>query len=158
MSYDVVSLVSAFCDVLTGHADVEGGLPFSEALEREALDYSLESLHAIDRYLDHLHAHADELEDQPYTNAVLAAGCYVGEVLRRRTGDRYEWVNYADYFPHQPGLSHIPEGPGTAAVLVSPDGRSMRMPLNKVARYIADGPEDSTHFFVAAERGASPGR
>lgn len=155
MSHDIVSMVPAFCNVLTGHDRVEGGLPFPEELEPQELDYSLESLHAIDRYLDHLHAHADEIEDQPYTNAVLAAGCYVGEVMRRLTGDRYEWANYADYFPHHPGLSHIPEAPGTAAVLVSPDGRSMRMPLNKVARYIADGPENSTHFFVAAEL---PGR
>ena len=151
MGHDVVSLVPDFCDALTGEGSVEGGLPFPKRLKREALDYSLKSLHTLDRYLDHLHEHADEIEDQEYTNVVLAAGCYVGEVMRRLTGKKYRWVNYADYFPHQPDLAHIAEGPNTAAVLVSRDGESMRMPLNKVARYIGEGPENSTHYFVAAE-------
>ncbi len=43
------------------------------------------------------------------------------------------------------------EGPSTWAVLVTADGQSMRMPLNKIARYINEGPENSTHDFVAAE-------
>jgi len=34
--------------------------------------------------------------------------------------------------------------------LVSDVG-GMRMPLNKIARYIGEGPENSTHYFVAAE-------
>ncbi|MGE3808173.1 MAG: hypothetical protein AB7K24_26220 [Gemmataceae bacterium] len=150
MGYDIVSLVPAFCAALTGSGSVEGGLPFPKLLEQKKLDYSLESLHALDRYLDHLYENADELEDQPYTNIVLAAGCYVGEVMRRLTGDKYQWKNYDDYFPDHPDLSHIPEGPGTAAVLVSAGG-AMRMPLNKIARYLDEGPENSTHYFVAAE-------
>ena len=153
MGYDVVSLVPDFCDAITGRKDIEGGLPFPKRLKPDKLDYSLDSLYALDKYLDHLHAHADEIEDQQYTNVVLAAGCYVGEVMRRLTGRKYRWVNYADYFPHQPDLTHIPEGPNTAAVLVTKDGQGMRMPLNKVARYIGEGPENSTHYFVAAEPG-----
>lgn len=153
MGYDIVSLVPALCDALNGRGSVEGGLPFPKRLKQSALDYSLESLHALDRYLDHLHTHADEIEDQQYTNVVLAAGCYVGEVMRRLTGDKYEWVNYANYFPHSPQLSHVPEQPGTAAVLLSATG-GMRMPLNKIARYIGEGPENSTHYFVAAELSA----
>jgi hypothetical protein len=151
MGYDIVSLVPAFCDALIGEGTVEGGLPFPKWLKQRALDYSLDSLHVLDRYLDHLHANAEKIEDQQYTNVVLAAGCYVGEVMRRLTGDKYEWVNYEDYFPHHPELGDVPEGPGTGAVLVSPDGQSMRMPLNKIARYLEEGPENSTHFFVAAE-------
>jgi hypothetical protein len=27
----------------------------------------------------------------------------------------------------------------------------MTMPLNKIARYIVDGPENNTHFYAAAE-------
>ncbi len=151
MGYDIVSLVPAFCDALTGEGAVEGGLPFPKHLKQDALDYSLDSLHVLDRYLTHLHAHIEEIEDQQYTNVVLAAGCYVGEVMRRLTGEKYEWVNYDDYFPDHPDLSHVPEGPGTGAVLVSSNGQSMRMPLNKIARYLGEGPENSTHYFVAAE-------
>jgi hypothetical protein len=152
MGYDIVSLVPVFCDALTGAGDVEGGLPYPIHLERAAMDYSLASLKVLDRYLQRLHEHADELEDQQYTNVVLSAGCYVGEVMRRATGNKYQWVNYADYFPMRPKLAAmVPEDVGSAAVLVSLDGQSMWMPLNKIARYIGEGPENSTHYFVEAE-------
>ncbi len=151
MGYDIVSLVPSFCNALTGRGRVQGGLPFPNRLNQAAMDYSLESLRVLDQYLDFLHAHARGIQDQQYTNVVLAAGCYVGEVMRRLTGNRYKWVNYADYFPHDPDLSHIPEGPGTGAVLVSQDGETMWMPLNKVERYIGEGSVNSTHYFVAAE-------
>ena len=151
MGYDIVSLVPAFCDALTGRGNVEGGLPFPEQLKQSALDFSLESLHLVDQYLNFLHARADEIENQQYINVVLAAGCYVGEVMRRLTRDKYKWVNYANYFLDRPKLAQmVPEGVGTAAVLASVDGESMRMPLNKIARFIAERQENYTHYFVAA--------
>jgi hypothetical protein len=151
MGYDIVSLVPVFCDVLLGESDVEGGLAFPHRLERRALDYSLDSLHALDHYLDYLHEHADDIEDQACTNTVLAAGCYLGEVIRRAAPIEYRWLNYADYSPHHPKLAKmVPEGVGTGAVLVAATG-AMTMPLNKIARYIGDGPENNTHFYATAE-------
>jgi hypothetical protein len=151
MGYDIVSLVPVFCEVFLGESDVEGGLAFPERIERKGLDYRLESLHALDRYLDYLHEHADEIEDQEYTNTVLAAGCYLGEVIRRCAPVEYRWMNYADYFPQRPKLAAlVPEGVGTGAVLVSATG-AMTMPLNKIARYIGEGPENNTHYYAAAE-------
>ena len=152
MGYDIVSMVPAFCDALTGAGTVQGGLPFPKRLKQTAMDYSLAGLKMLDRYLDYLYEHADEIEDQQYTNVVLAAGCYVGEVMRRLTGDKFEWVNYDDYIETRPDMAELlPEGVATAAVLASPDGVEMRLPLNKVARYIGEGPENSVHYFVAAE-------
>ena len=152
MGYDIVSMVPAFCDALTGVGSVEGGLPFPKKLNQGAMDYSLTSLKALDRYLAHLHEHPEEIEDQQYTNVVLAAGCYVGEVMRRLTGDKYEWVNYDDYLDQQPDMAELlPKGVATSAMLVSPDGEGMRLPLNKIARHISEGPENSVHYFVAAE-------
>jgi hypothetical protein len=151
MGYDIVSLVPLFCQVLLGKSRVEEGLAFPNRIDREALDYRLENLHALDRYLDYLHEHAEEIEDQEYTNTVLAAGCYPGEVIRRTASVEYRWVNYADYFPSRPKLAAmVPEGVGTGAVLVATT-EAMTMPLNKIARYIVDGPENNTHFYAAAE-------
>jgi len=50
----------------------------------------------------------------------------------------------------------VPEGVGTAAVLVAATG-AMTMPLNKIARYIGEGPVNYTHFYVAAEVRARKG-
>lgn len=151
MGYDIVSLVPVFCEVFLGESEVEGGLAFPDRIDRSALDYSLDSLHALDRYLDYLHAHAKWIEGQLYTNTILAAGCYLGEVIRRQAQVEYNWVNYADYFSRRPKLAKlVPEGVGTGAVLVAATG-AMTMPLNKIARYIGDGPENNTHFYAAAE-------
>ena len=151
MGYDIVSLVPAFCEVFLGASDVEGGLAFPDRIERELLDYSLDSLHAVDRYLDLLHSRVDDLPDQQYANTILATGSYLGEVIRRNAPVEYRWVNYADYFPQHPQLmSMVPEGVGSGAVLVAVNGM-MTMPLNKIARYIHEGPENNTHFYATAE-------
>jgi hypothetical protein len=152
MAYDIVSMVPDFCDVFVGRAPVAGGLPFPDRIERERLDLSLESLHAVDRYLDFLHEYATEIGDQEYTNVVLAAGCYVGEVFRAVSPTTYRWMNRDDYVRRRPDMAKmLPEHqPGVAAMLVADSGK-MWLPLNKIARYIGEGPENNTHFFVAAE-------
>jgi hypothetical protein len=44
----------------------------------------------------------------------------------------------------------VQEGVGTGAVLVAATG-AMTLPLNKIARYLGEGPENNTHVSVAAE-------
>ena len=152
MGYDIVSMVPMFCDVFVGRMQVDGGLPFPDRIERELLDFSLESLHTVDRYLDFLYEHSSEIADQEYTNVILAAGCYVGEVFRAVSPTTYAWMNRDDYVRQRPDLARMLPGnqPGVAAMLVADSGK-MWLPLNKIARYIEEGPENNTHFFVAAE-------
>jgi hypothetical protein len=150
MGFDIVSLVPDFCEVFLGAREVDGGLAFPKRIDRDGLDFSVRSLKAVDRYLDVLHERADRIEEQQYTNSVLAAGCYLGEVIREHATARYKWMNYADYFPRHPDLARMaPEGLGTGAVLVSKTG--MLMPINKIIRYIEEGPENSTHYFASCE-------
>lgn len=151
MSYDIVSLVPVFCQgFLKQTKFAEGGLASEESLDATRMDYSLISLHAVDRYLDAVHAGRETIEDQTYTNTVLAAGCYLGETLRRNSELGYAWVNYADFARRSADAAEImPDGLGTAAVLMTPQGRTV-MPINKIIRYIEEGPENST--FAFAER------
>lgn len=53
------------------------------------------------------------------TNTVLAAGCYLGETIRRNASRDFAWTSYSDYFPQHPSLMDmVPEsarqrgGPG----------------------------------------------
>jgi len=148
MSYDLASLVQDFADAFVGVAAFEQPLPFDSQIPRAELDYSLDSLQALDRYLELLHANADTIEMQQMKNVMLGAGCYLGEVIRRHAAIRYRWVNYDDYFPNHPELATIiPRGVGTSVVLVrETDG--MAMPLNKIHRFIGEGPVNSTHFYA----------
>jgi hypothetical protein len=154
MAYDIVSLLPAFCAAFLGQSQFEsGGLAFKQTLEVRSFDYSIESLHALDRYLEVLRKGRAAIPEQTYTNTVLAAGCYLGETIRRNATRKYVWTNYNDYFPkHQALMKMIPEGLGSSAVLVT-EGGGMTMPINKIIRYIEEGPENNTHFYARAEVG-----
>ena len=154
MAYDIVSLIPAFCAAFLGQSQFEdGGIAYKEAIEVRKLDYSVDSLHALDRYLDVLHQNRAKIPNQTYTNTVLGAGCYLGETIRKNAKQRYVWVNYNDYFPKNPKLMKmVPEGLGPSAVLVADSG-AMTMPINKIIRYIEEGPENNTHFYASAEIG-----
>jgi hypothetical protein len=152
MSHDVASLIPAFCSAFLKESDFEsGGLAFPARIDVSALDYTIESLHLLDKYLEAVRAGRALLPAQTYTNTVMAAGSYLGETIRRNAHRKYEWTNYSDYFPNHPKLMNmISEGLGSAAVLVSEKG-AMTMPINKIIRFIEEGPENNTHFYASAE-------
>ena len=149
MAYDIVSKVPSFIQVFLGEIEIEGGIAFPEKIERERMDFSINSLTALDHYLDHLHSHVNDIEEQAYVNSVLAAGCYLGEVMRRHSKVKLNWVNYEDYFPSKSDLADkVPNCLGTGAVLVTPTGE-MTMPLNKIIRYIDEGSVHNTKFYAS---------
>ena len=152
MAYDIVSLVPVFCEAFEGLSTFEeGGIAYEQDIERNKLDYSIESLHTLDKYLDILHKNNEQLKEQTYTNTILAAGCYLGETIRRNAKLKYTWTNYNDYFPMYPDLMKIVnEDLGSSSVLVADDGK-MTMPINKIIRYVFEGPENNTHFYASAE-------
>jgi hypothetical protein len=153
MSYDIVSLVPTFCESFLGRRPFEEGeVACHQHLPKEKMDYSIESLRHLDHYLEVVHKQKDKIENQDYTNTVFAAGCYLGEVIRRTSHKNYAWVNYRDYFSTRPQLAQIfPEVMGTAAVLVGENDQAMTAPINKVIRFIEEGPENSTHYYATGE-------
>jgi hypothetical protein len=151
MGYDIVSVIPDYLDVFLGVARIEGGLPLSQHLDHTAFDFTLESLHILDTYLDRLHAASASFDPDAYTNVVLAAGIYLGEVIRRLSTAQFQWTNYDDYLVDQPEKAAIlVECLGTAALLVTARGR-VTLPINKIARYIEEGPENNTHYYASAE-------
>jgi hypothetical protein len=152
MSYDVLAVIPMFCSAFLGTGSFERGkVAFQSSIPVAKMDYSVKSLQYLDEYLDLLRSRKLELVGQDYTNTVLAAGCYLGEVIRRNTERRYRWLNYNDYFPKHPKIAAlVPEGLGSAAVLADEGGR-MTMPLNKIIRYLEEGPENNTLFYAQGE-------
>jgi hypothetical protein len=152
MSYDVVSLIPKFCSAFLGESSFEEGkVVFQASIPVAQKNYSIASLRYLDQYLDLLRSRKAELVGQNYTNTVLAAGCYLGEVIRRNTERSYQWLNYDDYFPKHPKIAAlVSKGLGSAAVLADEGGR-MTMPLNKIIRYLEEGPENNTLFYAEGE-------
>ena len=132
---------------------VDEDIPFAENLDRTSLDGSIESLAVVDDYLAFVHENLKHLSDAEYNNLVLRCGGYIGECIRMTWPDFYNWTDYNDYVPGRPKLRDLmPErNLGNCAFLArKPD--KMIMPLNKVLRFLHEGPENSVLYFAQCER------
>ena len=147
----LIAVIPLFCAGLLGNTSFEeGGLLVPERLDRSALDYSVESVKALDEWLKAASEAVDTASEADYNNTVLSAGCYVGETIRRNSSAVYEWRDHAEYFEEHPQLASVfPYGLGTAAVLARSEG--MTLPINKVLRLLHEGPENNLHFYVSGE-------
>ncbi|MDP1612108.1 MAG: hypothetical protein Q8M11_13730 [Sulfuritalea sp.] len=106
---DVACNIPGFCQILLGKAHFSGedGLPLESEIPRQHLDYSVGSLQYLDLYLDSVAAQIERLSYESLSNLELAAGAYLGEVIRSNTRDKstWIWVNYADFARANPGFS-----------------------------------------------------
>jgi len=143
------SMFNEFARAFVGTVTTDHEIAFPEHLRREDLDGSVESLHVVDEYLAFLHENRERIAVDERRSTVLWGGAYVGEVIRHARVGIFEWIDYDEYMPAHPHLHPlIPERTvASCAFLVASDG-SMSMPLNKIARFIDEGPENSVHFFA----------
>jgi hypothetical protein len=150
---DLNAIFNEFARLFVGTIRDEVDVAFPKALDRNRLDGSLDSLHEVDRYLDYLHEHRDEIQDEEWRLTLLRGGAYIGEVIRHAAPDgEFRWVDYNEYMAENPDLRKmIPERTAaTCAFLVRRSG-AMSMPVNKVARYIDEGPDNNVHFFASCD-------
>jgi hypothetical protein len=141
-----------FALAFIGKTSVDRDIAMPRRLLRAALDGRHGGLKVVDEYLTQLHERHQEIAEAEWHTTVLWAGAYVGEVIRAETRKYCRWTDYNDYMPLHPKLQGlIPERTTpTCAFLVGPDDY-MSMPLNKIARFIDDGPENSTHYFASCD-------
>ena len=101
---------------------------------KESLDFSEDSLDAIERIMSKLHARSkapgDGMPEEQLTQASKMWGAYVGEVIRRRYGG--QWSTAAD------GVLQLALSGYTA------------QPIVKVRSRIVNGPADNIRFYFAA--------
>jgi hypothetical protein len=147
---DVTEDFEAWAAAFVGQASHSSDIAVPELLDRSKLDFSVESLRAVDQYLERLHA-SDEsrFSDDEYGNSVLWAAAYCGEVIRRNAKSKYRWMTYAAFRELLPAASKaVPEKETTQWVLCEPMG-SVFTPIEKVMRRVTNG-SDRLHPFVTA--------
>lgn len=126
-------------------------------LDRSKLDYSLESLHLIDRWLADIHTinklqaeagRAGEILtfDGRGDNSVIFAGLYLGQVVRANSHLDWQWQRFDTFLNSNPVYSeHYGFTPGLDAfVLVGPQGAAT--PINTALKRVVHGKEESVHF------------
>ena len=143
----IAEAAAFFAGAIQGDEDVL----LVDELDREKLDYSLQSLDVVSTWLAALRARGTQTDDSSAASIVWA-GAYVGEVIKRCAPESYRWSGYEQYMSTQePGLRKmIPYTFGTQFVLVSNDG-AMTLPINKVVRFLEEGPENDLRFYATAE-------
>ncbi|MDO6432666.1 hypothetical protein Q4E93_18820 [Flavitalea sp. BT771] len=139
----------AFLGTMTG----EGDIVHREKIDTAILNYSLESLHEVDRYLKFLYEHPIETSCIEYQNVVVWCGAYIGEVIRKNAAIVYHWVHYEEYMKGQGAKlkNMIPYTLTTHALLVADDSSYVTMPMNKVARWLEEGEANNVHFYAGAD-------
>jgi hypothetical protein len=133
---DIVSDIPAICHILLGHGQFgHGGLPLQAQVPVAQLDFSLDSLKALDSWLAAVHGQRASLEAGPLSNLVLAAGAYLGETMRRNAARPWQWTNYDDYFSTHPANPNLAKDPGTCAFLIGPERAVLPMRACNVAAW-----------------------
>ncbi len=129
---------------------IDSPIPGQSSLATLPLDYSVQSLVLVDNYLDQFRFQIDALDDAAFAQTVLRCGAYAGEVIRRNSTRRaYHWID-------QQGAAMINREfaswePEISLMAVLWDGGSgLVFPVAKVCKRIANGPEESIHFFAGA--------
>ena len=150
---DLNAIFNEFARLFVGTIKDEQDVAFPLALNRQRLDGTIGSLHEVDRYLAYLHENRNGIQDEEWGITLLRAGAYLGEVIRHAAPDgEFRWVDYNEYMPSHPDLQKmIPNRTAaTCAFLVRRSG-AMSMPLNKIARFINEGPENNVPFFASCD-------
>ncbi|MGB3624189.1 MAG: hypothetical protein WA989_00075 [Henriciella sp.] len=126
-------------------------------LERQQLDFSLESLKVMDRWLKDIHTinrlqaetgRAGEalISDGRGDNSVMFAGLYLGEVIRANSDLSWQWERFDHFIAANPYfVEHYGLDAGLDSfVLVGPQG--VATPINTALKRVLFGKEESLHF------------
>jgi hypothetical protein len=149
----VNNIFAEFAAAFVGELLADGEIVFPTQLNRSVLDYSIASLKAVDGYLNILHQHKPAEMGGDWMRAILWGGAYVGESIRRNAPRLYNWVDFDDFIAVYPDTCHLlgrEKQLGICALLTS-GGGSFTLPINKMIRFICDGPEDSVWFYASCE-------
>ena len=140
-------LAACFVGELKG----DGEIAHPKILKRESLDYSVESLKQVDEYLTFLYEHKPKRITKAWLNTVLWGGAYVGEVIRRNASCEHDWVSFEDWIQEHP--EHLrslgPENTLPVCAVLRFRQNAFTLPLNKVSKFINNGPEDGTWAYGA---------
>ena len=135
--------------LLAGSGPTPDDIVLPERLDRSKLDFSLESLHVVDEYLNVVHEHEQTSIGSSLLTTIWVASLYIGEIIRRAATARcYQWVTIGDELPVSGGTTTDQVDLGSLRALRAQDG-DMCLPSRAVLRVILRGRKArSVHSFA----------
>ncbi|WP_409250700.1 hypothetical protein V1502_11030 [Bacillus sp. SCS-153A] len=122
------------------YEDVSSDAWDQEYLTKRNLDFSIESVRLIDRYVKRLLdvEYDTDLLDQYYDHFIMRLGAYIGEVIRRELNEDFYWYESHSVHKFSPDLDKADDGMGT--VLYSRKRNELISPLNAVSQFLKGNP------------------
>ena len=116
-----------------------------EFFKTKSMNFSIESLEILEQYLESLRTNLPE--DEELVKITLRAGSYIGEVIRKNSSIKYNWLEFEEAAKLSTQIRQMEFGLGTAAILwAEPD--NFIFPLAKVLKRLDNGQEDNVQFFA----------
>jgi hypothetical protein len=144
----------SYLKVIEDGAEVEGGICFGDEIPSEKLDYSLNSLMAIDGMLTTIrNKHGVEkewIDEQHFQNLVYLVGFYAGFVISHETGVRVNWYQYEDLKNYDPKLPNIIEECFGTSIFCLHSG-ALYLPLSKILGRLYDSDDDSVWYSASGQ-------
>lgn len=116
--------------------------------DEKLIDYSVKSLNYIERYLDKIREDKSILSEEKCAKVVYKCGAYVGEVIKKHTNGRFNWISFDDAAKNHPDIQDFGKSLDVLYVLEDKKNSVVIFPLAKVAKYINNGLQDSLSFYV----------
>jgi hypothetical protein len=153
--------VEDIADALDRFMNAEGDqlILLPNRLDKSELDYSMESLQVIDRWLADIHtinrlqsgigsAGESLVLDGRGDNSVVFAGLYMGQVVRAHSDLTWHWQSFEMFLSTNPVFAeHYGRDAGLDAfVLVGPQGAAT--PINTALKRVVHGKEESVYFIA----------
>lgn len=135
--------------LLVGGETADEAIVLPGRLDRSRLDFSFDSLHVIDQYLNDVHDNDQTAVGLSLLTTIWATALYVGEIIRRAAPARYfEWVTITDEQSASGGTTTRQFDLGAVRALRARDGE-MCLPSRAVLRVILRGRKArSVHSFA----------
>jgi hypothetical protein len=148
--YDSVDqFMGTMQQLLVGGGAQEQDIVLPERLDRTRLDFSRESLHVLDDYLNEVHDSGDTAVGLSLLTTIWAAALYVGEIIRRAAPHRhFQWVTISETEASSTGATTQQFSLGSLRALRAQDGE-LCLPSRAVLRVILRGRKArSLHSFA----------
>ena len=152
----IAAFLERMHQLLLSETPADGDIALTEHLDRRTLDFSLDSLHEIDRYLNAVHDNAQEISGLPLLSTMWTIAMYVGEVVRREAhAKQYVWVSVGEPAGISGETTIAYPDLGAVRALRAKDG-DMCMPSRVVLRIILRGSKARSVYSFAYAAIAPP--
>lgn len=116
-------------------------------LEKDQLDYSIESLKYIDSYLEKVRKNKKFIKNELYSKIILRCGAYSGEVIRKNSKKDFSWTTYDEAVKNHKIIKDYGKSLLTQYILESKKNNIIIFPMAKVEKYLSNGKAESLFFY-----------